>query len=717
MNLKRYVLSILFFAGMLAAQNGQLTMKEAITGGYNKLQPATIEQLTWIASTNQFSFIDTVDNKAALVKASPENENIQTIITLDSLNRGIAGMSVNEQKKFPRIHWINADQLYFWISKQLLSLDVRDGQFNILNDLPEEAKNTDIDTKQLNVAYTIDNNLYIGHAQNGQKQITFADHEGIVYGQYVSRVEFGIRKGTFWSPDGNYLAFYKKDESGVSQYPLVDIDTRPAHMTTSRYPMAGQTSEKLAVGVYDMRSGSITYLQTGQPKDHYLTNITWSPDERFIYVVELNRDQDHLKLIQYDPISGLPVKTIFEEKDEQYVEPLHGPLFSEKDAEHFLWFSKRDGFNHLYLYDINGHLIHQVTKGNFDITTFDGYSIDGKYCFVTAASKDGMQRHGYKIEVDSGDRTKLTKGNGIHRLSPSPDGHFIIDRFNNIDTPNNISLRNEEGKLVRVLLNAENPLSDYDLGTVEFLKLKNENSTNLNARIILPPDFKPDQSYPVIVYLYGGPHGQMITNHWIGGWRLWFHYMAQRGFIVFSLDNRGTNNRGIEFEQAVFRQLGTKEMADQRVGIDYLKSLDYVDSTRIGIHGWSYGGFLTITMMTRQPGVFKAGAAGGPVIDWRYYEVMYGERYMDTPQANPEGYENANLLNYVEHLDGHLLIIHGTMDPTVVWQHSLLYLKKAVDMGKQLDYFVYPGHGHNVRGEDRIHLYQKITDYFNSHLK
>ena len=235
--------------------------------------------------------------------------------------------------------------------------------------------------------------------------------------------------------------------------------------------------------------------------------------------------------------------------------------------------------------------------------------------------------------------------------------------------------------------------------------------------MIKPINFDPKKKYPVLVYVYGGPHAQLVKNSWLGGAGLWLNYMAQQGYLIWTLDNRGSANRGFEFENSIFRNLGTLELEDQMQGINYLKSLDYVDVDRIGVDGWSYGGFMTISLMLKNPGVFKAGCAGGPVIDWKWYEVMYGERYMDTPQDNPEGYKNACLLNHVKDFEGRLLIIHGTMDPTVVWQNSLSFLQKCVDEDKLVDYFVYPGHGHNVGGMDRVHLWKKIEQYFNDNLK
>jgi dipeptidyl-peptidase-4 len=433
-------------------------------------------------------------------------------------------------------------------------------------------------------------------------------------------------------------------------------------------------------------------------------------------VVHLNRDQNHLKLVKYDVYSGRALGVLFEESNPKWVEPEHGLLFVPQHPDRFVWISKKDGFNHPYLYRANGKPIRKLFGKKQDMTRFTGFSKDGAFAFFEAASVDGLQRQAYRVDLRSGHLVQLTHTPGVHYAIPSKDGSYVIDRFSSHSTPRTISILDAKGHIRQTLLKAANPLKDYRLGDVKLLKIKNKEGIDLNARLILPVDFDPAKQYPVIIYVYGGPHGQMITDRWISGWRLWFQYMAQRGFIVFTLDNRGTNARGLAFEQAIHRQLGTIEVQDQMAGVEYLKSLAYVDTSRMGVHGWSYGGFMTISMLTRQPGVFKAGVAGGPVIDWRYYEVMYGERYMDTPQGNPDGFDKASLLNYAQNLDAHLLIIHGAVDPTVVWQNSLLYLRKAIDLGKQVDYFVYPGDEHNMRGKDRVHLYQKITDYFMLHL-
>ncbi|WP_457565412.1 DPP IV N-terminal domain-containing protein, partial [Caldithrix abyssi] len=679
---KRFsILFSLLFAFTLLAGEKTLTIKEAILGNYQNLKVENLEQLQWIYDTENFCYVDSLNQQYGLIKVSARTQQRLMLLTLDSLNALMNRANQTPLKKFPRIAWQNAQRFRFRSGQKFFVCDLTEPAVQLINEIPEQAQNVELHPKLNYVAYTIGQNLYVSLKAGQTIQITFDTEDGILNGDsYVHRQEFGIRKGIFWSPSGKHLAFYRVDQRMVTQYPLVDIDSRPAKLRYIRYPFTGMTSEQVSVGVYHLQTGSITYLQTGEPQDHYKCSVTWSPDEQFIYVAQLNRDQNHLRLVKYDPQNGLAQQTLFEESDEQWVEPEHGLLFVNDDPKRFIWFSKRNGYNDLYLYRSDGKLLRKLTPSQWDVTRFLGFDAAGKNAFFLASANNGLDRQAFKVSLKSGRLTQLTHSSGVHVVQFQKQGKFLLDRFTNLSTPNRIALLDASGREVQVLLNAANPLQEYKIGDLKLLQLQSEAGDVLNARIIFPPDFDPAKKYPVIVYVYGGPHGQMLTNSFLRGWRWWFYYMAQKGFILFTLDNRGTNNRGLEFEQVIHRRLGTIEVQDQMVGISYLKSQPFVDSTRIGVHGWSYGGFMTISLMTRQPGVFKVGVAGGPVIDWRYYEVMYGERYMDTPQSNPEGYETSSLLNYVQNLEGRLLIIHGTVDPVVVLQNSWLYLRKAIDL-------------------------------------
>ena len=700
------------------AQSKLLSIEDASSMN-PKLTAANLSQLQWQARTSKFVYV--ANN--CLIQGSPSKTSRDTLSRLKELNLYLKQEKLDTLKRFPAITFLTKDQFYFTIGNKLILCDLSKSTFTIKNSWNDKAENLDIHKTGKLAAYTRGNNLYIA-SRGAETAITEEKNQGIVYGSSkVHRNEFGIEKGTFWSPDGQNLAFYRMDETMVADYPLVDISPRIAIVNPIKYPMAGMTSHKVTVGVYSIISGKITYLQTDSPtsmdsalRTEYLTNITWSPDGKFIFVATLNRDQNFMQLNTYDAATGKFIRTLFEEKNNTYVEPLQGPKFITGDPGKFIWESRHDGFNHLYLYDNEGNLIRQLTKGPWEVTDFLKSDGSGSKVYFLCNKDNPLDRQLYMVDLKKYTVSPITTIPGTHVTKISDDGQFILDNYTSTTIARQIELLDAKGKSLQILLANDNPLKDYHLGEMSIFPLKNEVNTDLYCRLIKPADFKPEKKYPVIIYVYGGPHSQLITDSWLGGAGLFLNYLADQGYVVFTLDNRGTSNRGREFEQAIFRNLGIKEVNDQMIGVKYLKSLSFVDSTRIGINGWSYGGFMTISMFLEHPGTFKVAVCGGPVIDWKYYEVMYGERYMDTPESNPEGYKNACLLNYVKDLQGKLLIIHDDQDGTVVLQNSLTFLKKCVDEGKQVDFFLYPGHEHNVHGKDRVHLNQKMALYFQENL-
>ncbi len=705
-----FVLSLsLLLSYSSMAQDKMLTTEDAIYMN-PAIYPVRIPQLQWMPKHDYYVYA----KHNNLYKVSAKGNSETLFLTLDNLNEKLAQNDFDSLKRLPRISFLNQKEVVFSSKTKWFSYNTETHLLQNFADIPDNAANIDFNKKSKYIAYTIKNNLFI--SMNGSTvQVTHDDNPGIVNGQTVHRVEFGINTGTFWSPDGKILAFYRKDETMVADYPLVNIDTRIATVKTTKYPMAGETSHQVTLGVFNPETGNTLFLKTGEPKDHYLTAVTWDPSGKYIYIALLNRDQNHFKLNKYDVTTGDLVTTLFEEQNPKYVEPEHPLYFNPANPNQFIWISERDGFDHLYLYNTKGELLKQLTKGNWVVTNFIGYFGKDKV-FFNATKESPLQQNIYSVSLKGGDVKRISPDHGTHTGLVSYDGKFIIDIYSNSEAARKYILLSNKGKEVRVIKENNHPLKDYKLGKTKIFTIKPENTPELYCRIITPPDFDSTKKYPAIVYVYGGPHAQLITDSWLSGAGLFLNYLAQQGYVVFTLDNRGSANRGRDFEQAIFRNLGTLEVKDQMAGVNYLKSLPYVDSTRIGVDGWSYGGFMTISLKLKNPGVFKVAVAGGPVIDWKYYEVMYGERYMDTPQTNPEGYKNASLLNYVDNLEGKLLVIHGTMDPTVVWQQSLLFLQAAIKDGKQMDYFVYPGHEHNVRGKDRAHLYTKITDYFKANL-
>jgi len=702
----------LFISVLSYSQTKQFTIEEAVRGFH--LYPERINGIQW---RNDQSYTFAEKRWSRIVQADAKTNKKDTLVKLEDLNKILVANNLPEIRSFWAYKWYNNDAISFYTKAIHVVYNISTKKIEFNNTTDDRAKNFSFCKENSSVAYTVENNLYIADKSDALF-ITNDKDKGIVNGNpYTHRQEFGINNGIFWSPKGNFMAFYRKDETMVADYPLVDIKTRIATKKNTKYPMAGETSEQVTLGVYNVKEGKTVFMKT-KKDDHYLTRISWDPSEKFVYIAELNRGQNHMKLNKYDVNSGEFIQTLFEEKHPKYVEPEHDMIFLKTNQDHFLWFSERDGYNHLYLYDIHGKLIRQVTKGKWIVTEFLGFDAKEKNIFIEATKESPIERHIYKVDIKTGKMLRLTQGKGTHNANFNPSHSYFIDTYSSTTVPRKVSIVDVNGKTVNNILTAANPVKDYKMGEMKIGTLKAvDGKTDLYYRMIKPVDFDPNKKYPVIVYVYGGPHAQMVTDSWLGGTGLWQYYMAQKGYIMFTLDNRGSAYRGFEFENIIHRQFGQNEMLDQMKGVEYLKSLPYVDQNRIGVDGWSYGGFMTISLMMDYPETFKVGAAGGPVIDWKFYEVMYGERYMDTPQENPEGYEKTSLLGKADKLKGRLLIIHGTVDPVVVWQNSLTFVEECVTKGVQLDYFVYPGHEHNVRGKDRVHLMQKITQYFDDFLR
>jgi len=706
--------TLIIWGSPILAQQKQLFSPEDASYNNRAIYAQRPNQLKWVGNTDILMKVK--DNE--IVTMTPESKKETSFLTLDELNAYTLGKGVNELKRIPQLTWLNDFQAYFFglgdNGITLNKMDIKKKTINAITSLPQGAENQNVCKPTLNVAYTIDNNLYVA---KGDKQIQITDNpEGVVAGQSVHRNEFAIDGGIFWSPDGKLLAYYSMDERMVTDYPLVDIQTRIATVNPIKYPMAGMTSHQVTLHIYNIATGKEIVVKTGEPAEQYLTAITWNPDNERIYIGVLNRGQNHLKFNEYSAITGDFIQTIFEDRDEQFVEPQGPAYFLPNNPDQFIWKAQRDGYYHLYLYTISKGTSRQLTKGKFVITDFCGFIKNGKYIYYRSTEVSPLERHCYVMELKSGNITKITKEHGTHDVTPSADGKYFLDSYNSTDVPFNVDVMDAKGKFVNRLHEAENPLKDYNIGTTELGTLKTEDGQTLYTRLIKPYNFDASKKYPVIVYVYGGPHAQLITDTWTAGAGIYLNYLAQEGFLVFTLDNRGSADRGEAFEQCIHRQCGQLEMQDQMTGIKWLKTLPYVDADRIGSDGWSYGGFMSTSLKINHPEVFKVSVAGGPVLDWKYYEIMYGERYMDTPQENPEGYELTSLENKTDKLEGKLLMIHCTTDPVVMWQHSLVFVENCIHNGKQLDYFVYPGHDHNVYGMDRAHLITKITQYFKDNL-
>lgn len=710
--MKFLLTTFLFVMGtVLWAQDKELTLEDAVLGQWRQFYPETVGNLAWCVDEDAYTYRS--KDHQAIMKMVVGAKKPTELFTLATLNKAMS----EELDYLPSISWESATKLSFRHRGVVYAFDYKKGALTEQGavKLPKGA-NQDFHKASQQIAYTKENNLFFQNKQGTEVEVTNFEDPNIVSGQAIARYEFGIGKGTFWSPNGAYLAFYQKDETNVADYPLLDITTTPGTLKTVKYPMAGQKSEHAKVGVYDVKTKKTVYLKVKGPADQYLTNLGWGPEDKYIYLAVINREQNHVMLNKYEAKSGDFVKTLFEEKHDKYVEPEHPVWFIPGNNKEFLWWSERDGFMHLYRYNTDGKLLNAVTKGNWVTLGILGLDASGKNILVRGTDESGLNTTVYMTPLAGGTPKRLVKEDGIHRFKLSSSKKYLVDNYSDINNPNITRIVDLKGKVKNSILKAANPYEGYQISTPELVTLKAKDGTPLHARMIKPADFDPSKKYPVIVYVYGGPHAQMVTNSWLASASLWMYHAANKGYLVFTLDNRGSANRGLEFENIIHRQLSKVEMEDQMVGVEYLKTLPYANTDKMAVHGWSYGGFMTTSMMLKYPDVFKVGVAGGPVTDWNYYEIMYGERYMDQPKENPEGYKETQLKNFVTSLKGDLLLIHGTVDDVVVMQHNLALVKAFVDNGILMDFFPYPMHPHNVRGKDRVHLMNKVLTYIDEKL-
>ena len=702
MNISRLLILFVFIGlTQFSFAQKELSLADAVMEQYRKFRPDYIFNFQWVPNSSDYSYIQGFTS--LVIYDSKKKSN--TTIDIADINTALG----SELRWFSGMKWLNNTEFALNSGNQYFVYDYRRKTGRKILELPKtlEFENEDFSEKANALAYTRENNLFI-FQNNKETAITANKDANIVSGQAIARSEFGISNGIFWSPNGSFLAFYQKDETDVASYPLLDITKTPGVPNFIKYPMAGLASEKPKVGVYNLSTGKTIFIEPRGAKHDYLTNLSWTPDEKFVLIAEVTRNQQEMRLQQYDAQTGAFVKTLFEEKNERYVEPENPAQFINNNQ--FIWMSEQTGNTNLYLCNLNGAK-EQITFNKWEALSYEGISRNGRLIYFMGTGESPLDTKLFQVDLRTKTQTELTKEPGTHQAKMSPNDMLIYHQFSSGTVPNLAKIMDLRGRTLSTLIRAEDKLSAYKIGSAEINKLKANDGSDLYTRLIKPSNFDPSQKYPVMVYVYGGPHAQMITNSWLYGANLWMYWMAEQGYLVFTLDNRGSAHRGFDFESQIHRQLGTLEIEDQMVGVEYLKSLPFVDAKRLAVHGWSFGGFMTISLMLRQPGIFTTGVAGGPVTDWKFYEVMYGERYMDTPEENPEGYEKASLLNKTSNLAGKLLIIHGGIDDVVVPQHSHALLKAFIEKGKQVDFFEYPTHKHNVTGKDRVHLIEKILKY------
>ena len=718
---KRIVWSLLLLLLMtpVTAQNKKsFTLDDLMWGGSNywNLQPKSYSAAFWGDKLVKLS----VDDAALAFNEKGKDAGMKRLFTVEDVNAALDTARVGKVYNILYASFPYADrtEVLLSTSKQRFLYDWTTRKVVWQQPVTAGIQHSEFCAASKSEAYVKDWNLFVRTADGKAHQVSKDGTRQLQYGMSVHRNEFGIEKGTFFSPSGKLLAFYRMDQSMVTDFPLIDISPRVAQLAPEAYPMAGMTSHKVQVGIYNPETETTVYLQTGDPTDRYFTNIAWSPDEKTVYVIELPRTQDKAELVAYDAATGRRGAVLYTETNPKYVEPMHPIVFLPWDADKFIYQTRRDGYNHLYLMSVSGGEPKQLTKGEFEVLQFLGFHAASKSVIIKSNEASPIRHNLYAVNLKTLKRTLLDNGRGTHRATLSAGGAWLLDRWSAPDTFRQTELVSTGGAKSVVLQTDGTPWKDYEVPEISGGTIKAaDGKTDLYYRLVKPVGFDPAKKYPAVVYVYGGPHAHNVDESWNYLMRPWEAYMAQKGYVVFVVDNRGSENRGFEFESATFRHLGEVEMEDQMKGVEFLTSLPYVDKDRLGVHGWSFGGFMTTNLMCSYPDVFKVGVAGGPVIDWKYYEVMYGERYMDTPQENPEGYERCSLLNKAKNLKGRLQIIVGLNDGTCVLQHSLAFLRACEDAGTQPDYFVYPGQEHNMMGSDMVHLHERITRYFEDYLK
>jgi dipeptidyl-peptidase-4 len=566
-----------------------------------------------------------------------------------------------------------------------------------------------------NVSFVRDHNVWLVNLADGKEHaITQGGTEEVRKGEldWVYPEELEIKTAYSWSPDSSAIAYLEMDERKVSQYPMVDFSSPSGEAEMERYPTAGGANPIVRVFVASLNGGEPRAMDTGAETDIYIPRVNWLTDSKHLAIQRLNRTQTTLDLLIAEAATG-KTRAALSENDPNWIN-VSDDLYFLKDGKRFLWSSERSGYRHLYLYDLDGKQLAQLTKGEWEVSAVDAIDESKGLVYFTATEKSPLERRLYRVAFDGTGFTRLTKDEGTHVAVFAPNAAAFYDTYSNTATPPRQDLYRADGsRIATINENKVAELADYDLSPVEFLSVKSRDGVQLNASIIKPPDFNPQKKYPVLVYTYGGPHAQVVRNGWGGANFLWHQLMAQKGYIIFSLDNRGSAGRGHAFEAPLHFRMGAQELSDQRDGVKYLRSLSYVDANRIGIWGWSYGGHMTLHAMFEAGDDFKVGFAGGPVTDWRYYDTIYTERYLGLPEKNEKGYQDSSPVKYAGQLKGKLLIAHGTGDDNVHYANTLAVINDLIDAGKYVEVLAFPGRGHGVSDPPaRRVLMQRVVQFF-----
>lgn len=577
------------------------------------------------------------------------------------------------------------------------------------------------------IGFVRGNNIYIKDLASGKEtQVTNdGSHNNIINGatDWVHEEEFAFSVAYFWSPDSKKIAYYKFDESKVKEFSFDEFNNQlyPSGYKF-KYPKAGENNSVVTIHTYDLASASDKLMDIGKVIDQYIPRIKWTMDSNTLSIVRMNRYQNKLELLFNNATTG-DSKTVYTESCDTYIDIHEGQgdyVYFTADKGSFIIMTEIDGFNHIYRYDMTGKLMNQITKGNWDVVSFLGIDEKTKTIFYSASESTATEKDIYSVKIDGSGKKKVSKEKGMHSPEFSTGMKYYINTYSSANTPNFIAIYDGQGKQIRVLETNEalvKKMSEFEMSKKELFMFKTTEGVELNAWMIKPTNFNADKKYPVFLTFYGGPGSNKVNNSFDGRDYFWHQMLAEKGYIVMCVDNRGTMYRGKAFKHSTYKQLGKLEVADQIETAKYLGTLPYVDKSRIGTFGWSFGGYLSSLCITKGADYFKMAIAVAPVTNWRYYDNIYTERFMSLPQENASGYDDNSPINHVDKLRGKYLLIHGSADDNVHYQNTMEMINALVNANKQFDLFIYPDKNHGIYGGyTRLHLYNKMTDFIMNNL-
>lgn len=681
------------------------------------LQSKSVSGIQWLPDGSKFTYFQKAEDTGNLNIWSFDVKSRQREIFISSDEVPVL-QERDQEKRFSLDNYIwapNRRDILFPAGNDLHLFNTETRELSQLTSDAAEERDPTFSPDGQSIAFVKNDNLHLLDIESRTvKQLTTQGGNGILIGRFdwVYEEEFGIRTGFSWSPDSKYIAFWQFDETAIQPFPVTDFIPVHNAAQTMRYPKAGDANSKVKIGVVEIENGQIQWMDIGDDEDIYIPRMTWTHRSDILCITRLNRDQNQLELLLADVKNG-KTSVLYEEREYKGWIEITDDLQFLDDNKHFVWTSRKDGWKHIYLGEISSAKLVPVTSGEWDIDGIVAVSEEKKRIYYTSGENNVLGRQLFGINFNGKGKLQVTRRPGTHSVNLSPDFEYFIDTFSDANTPPTVTLRRINGARQAFIEPNEMPaLKEYNVPQPEFIEVPGTDGATLNAFLIKPTDFDATKKYPVLIYNYSGPGSQIVRNEWGGERFLWHAMLAQKGYLVFGVDNRGTGGRGKAFLMATYKNLGDLESQDQIAAAKWLAEQNYVDANRIGIWGWSYGGYMAALTFLKADGLFKTGIAVAPVTDWKNYDTIYTERFMLTPQKNPNGYRKSSVLEYVDQLQGKLLLVHGAADDNVHLSNTMQLAYALQNARKPFDMMLYPRKLHGIRGTDtRIHLFNKLTEY------